>query len=195
MRNTMRHRLLGFYNWLLAPIPFGFAQSAKIAFLRGCGVSIGKRCVILPAVKIRGDGYLAIGDDCVIKSEVVIESCGEIRIGNRVEINHGTYISAIGNSKIVIGDDTRVAHGVSLKGSTHEICGARRCVAGESVFKDIVVGGGSWLCTGCILLPGVTVGRRNVIAAGAVVTKNTPDNALMAGVPATCKKIYEESYA
>lgn len=42
--------------------------------------------------------------------------------------------------------------------------------------------------TRAIILPGVTIGRESVVAAGAVVTKSVPDHVLVAGVPAKVKK-------
>lgn len=47
---------------------------------------------------------------------------------------------------------------------------------------------GAYIGTGAIILPGVTVGREAVIAAGAVVTKDVPDRTMVAGVPAKRKK-------
>lgn len=43
---------------------------------------------------------------------------------------------------------------------------------------------GAWICTGAIVLPGVTIGENAVVAAGAVVTRDVPANTLVAGVPA-----------
>ena len=117
---------------------------------------------------------------------------GGIRIGERCEINHGTYVAANCGSRIAIGDDTHIAHNCSIKGSTHQVdfSSEGKSIAGESRFLDITIGEGSWVCAGVIVLPGVSVGRKNVLAAGAVVTKNTPDFVLMAGVPAEVKKRY-----
>ena len=95
-------------------------------------------------------------------------------------------------AELHIKDDTCIAHNVSLKCSTHRIDISGRSIAGKQEFKNIVIGAGSWLCVGCVILPGVTVGKRNVVAAGAVVTHDTPDNVLMAGVPAILKKNYSE---
>lgn len=39
-------------------------------------------------------------------------------------------------------------------------------------------------CAGAIILPGVTVGENAIVAAGAVVTKDVPDNVIVAGAPA-----------
>ena len=48
----------------------------------------------------------------------------------------------------------------------------------------IILGDNSWVGTGAIILDGVKVGKGAIIGAGAVVTKDVPDYAIVAGVPA-----------
>ncbi len=48
----------------------------------------------------------------------------------------------------------------------------------------VKVGDGTWICTGAILVPGVTIGENSVVAAGAVVTRDVSPNTLVAGSPA-----------
>ncbi|MBN1673412.1 MAG: acyltransferase [Kiritimatiellae bacterium] len=48
----------------------------------------------------------------------------------------------------------------------------------------IVVGEGTWLAAACVVMPGVRIGRHNLICANAVVTRSTRDYAIMAGTPA-----------
>lgn len=48
----------------------------------------------------------------------------------------------------------------------------------------VVVRSNAWLGAGAIILPGVTVGRNSIVAAGAVVTKDVADNTIVGGVPA-----------
>ncbi|MCX8495484.1 MAG: hypothetical protein ORN51_04800 [Akkermansiaceae bacterium] len=55
---------------------------------------------------------------------------------------------------------------------------------GLSSKGEIVVKNGAWLGHGVIVLSGVTIGECAVIGAGSVVTKNVPDYAIAAGVPA-----------
>lgn len=49
---------------------------------------------------------------------------------------------------------------------------------------DIIIGEDCWIGAGCILLPGIKIGRGCVVGAGSVVTKDIPDYAVVAGVPA-----------
>jgi acetyltransferase-like isoleucine patch superfamily enzyme len=54
--------------------------------------------------------------------------------------------------------------------------------------KDIYVGKNVWIGANVTVLPGVNIGDNSVIGAGAVVTKNVPENSLAVGVPAVVKK-------
>ena len=50
--------------------------------------------------------------------------------------------------------------------------------------EPVVIRRKAWIGAGAMILPGVTVGENAIVAAGAVVTKDVPDNAIVAGVPA-----------
>ena len=59
------------------------------------------------------------------------------------------------------------------------------------VAKPITIGNDVWIGGNCTILPGVTIGNNVVIAAGAVVTKDIPDNCVVGGVPAKVIKEIE----
>ena len=50
--------------------------------------------------------------------------------------------------------------------------------------KPIIIGDDVWIGANAVILPGVTIGKHCVVAAGAVVTKDVPDNTIVGGVPA-----------
>lgn len=167
------------------------AHIAAGAVFRGCGdIEIGDNVTIGAGVKINCFGRIKIGNNVEIGEDVFIQSQGEVRIGDNSEVFHRALITANGDSKVIIGSHVRVAHMVSLKTSHHEIDCNGECIAGTTQFSDIRIGDGTWICAGAIVIPGVSVGKKNVIAAGAVVTGNTEDGVLMAGVPARVKKHY-----
>ena len=56
------------------------------------------------------------------------------------------------------------------------------------ITKPIVVGDNCWFGANVSVMQGVTIGAGCVIAAGSVVTKDVPENCMVAGVPATIKK-------
>lgn len=68
----------------------------------------------------------------------------------------------------------------------------RKNVPDLEITKPIVVGSDVYIGTDVIILPGVTIGNKVVIGAGAVVTKNIPDNCVAVGVPARVMKTADE---
>ena len=216
MTNRQKRKI---YNWLSAILPdFGVFKRFRKVFLRRCGVFVHPSVDLCGTVRFVGDGEVFIGENSVIRNSVLflVGSRGRVQLGQNVtiaenvilecwpssnelayvtvgcnvEVMMGSIISANGNSHVRIGDNCRIAHNVSIKASEHEIVDEGPCIGGNATFHDITISDGCWICAGAIIIPGVTVGHRNVIAAGAVVTCGTPDNVLMAGVPATVKKQY-----
>ena len=102
----------------------------------------------------------------------------------------GSLASANGNAHVRINSSCKIAHNVSIKATEHQIVEAGDCIAGDCVFHDITISEGCWICAGAIITPGVRIGRHNVIGAGAVVINDSPDDVLLAGVPAVVKKQY-----
>jgi len=87
------------------------------------------------------------------------------------------------NAPIILGNDVCIGHGVTFVTTNHEMSNPYRR-AGESKPLSIIVEDGVWIAANVTLLPGITVGRGAVIAAGAVVIKDVPANSLVAGIPA-----------
>ena len=56
------------------------------------------------------------------------------------------------------------------------------------IHKEVRIGDNCWIGAGAIILPGVEIGNGCVVAAGSVVTRDVPDNVMVAGVPAIVKK-------
>ena len=61
--------------------------------------------------------------------------------------------------------------------------------------KPVVIGDDVWIGANAVILPGVTIGRHCVVAAGAVVTKDVPDNTVVAGVPAKVIKTLTSNHS
>jgi acetyltransferase-like isoleucine patch superfamily enzyme len=106
-------------------------------------------------------------------------------IGNNVFINHGCSFLDLGG--ITIEDDVLIGPQVKLVTENHPVEPSNR----KSLdLKSIHIGKNVWLGAGAIILPGVTVGENSIVAAGAVVTKDVPNNTIVGGVPArVIKKI------
>ena len=67
----------------------------------------------------------------------------------------------------------------------------RSCTSEAFSKGDIVIGDDVWIGYGAIIMSGVHVGQGAIIAAGSVVTKDIPDNAIAVGVPAKVVKYLE----
>lgn len=55
---------------------------------------------------------------------------------------------------------------------------------GLEIALPISIGNNCWIVSNVSIMPGVTIGNGCIIGVGAVVTKNMPDNSLIAGIPA-----------
>lgn len=106
--------------------------------------------------------------------------CGKnITVGDRVFINMCCCFQDHGG--IEIGDDVLIGHGVYIATLNHVAEPEKR---GDMLPSPVKIGNRVWIGAGARLLPGVTIGDDAVIAMGAVVTKNVPQGAIVAGVPA-----------
>ena len=109
--------------------------------------------------------------------KTLISGWGRLRIGDRVFINSGAVVIAV--KEIVIGDDVALANEVYVMDSnSHGVEGR------DHVEAPVHIGDGSWIGARALILPGVTIGKRVVVAAGSVVTRDVPDEVLVAGNPA-----------
>jgi len=108
-----------------------------------------------------------------------------IRIGQHVFIGLDTYLDCQFPELIDIEDDVTISFRVTVivhddaRRMTHVEAGA-----GAGTVAPVRLRRGCYLGAGCLVLPGITVGERAVVAAGAVVTRDVPPGALVAGVPA-----------
>ena len=165
--------------------------SSDVRFMGSGRIRLGDRVVLHSGVQIGGRGFIDLSNDVKIWNDCVVRANGRIVIEDHTEVFQSSILMANGESTLKIGSNCQVAHMVSLKTSHHFIEPISPCIAGHERFDDITIGDGCWICAGAVVIPGVTIGRKNVVAAGAVVTKDTADYALMAGVPAVQKKLYK----
>ena len=133
---------------------------------------IGKNTRIWEYTNIYG---CQIGNDCNIGSFVEIQN--EVIIGNNVTISTHSFICSL----VIIEDDVFVGHGVmtinDIKPPSFKRTGSKKDWKNTRIKKGAVIG------SNVTLLP-VTIGENAQIGAGSVVTKNVPDNCVVAGNPA-----------
>ena len=106
--------------------------------------------------------------------------CGKnIHIGKNVFINMGCKFQDQGG--IYIGDGALIGHNVVLATLNHAMSPEDRA---SMIPAPIRIGKRVWIGANATVLPGVTIGDGSIVAAGAVVTKDVPENIVVAGVPA-----------
>lgn len=102
-----------------------------------------------------------------------------ITVGKNVFINACCHFQDQGG--ITLGDNCLVGHNVVFATLNHGFAPEER----QSMLPaPIVVGRNVWIGSNSTILQGVTIGDNSIIAAGSVVTKDVPANAIVAGVPA-----------
>lgn len=110
-----------------------------------------------------------------------------IKVGKNVFINSGCCFQDQGG--IELGDGCLIGHQTVIATLNHDISPATRS---SMTPAKVILGKNVWVGAHSTILPGVTIGDNAVIAAGAVVTKDVPANAVVAGVPAKIIKMIEE---
>jgi len=95
-------------------------------------------------------------------------------ITNDIKLKKGTII----NLNCIVGHDTVIGEFV-------EIC------PNVSISGNCEIGNYSFIGTNATILPKIKIGQNVIVAAGAVVTKDVPDNCMVAGIPAIIKKQLE----
>lgn len=102
-----------------------------------------------------------------------------IALGKHVFINHACSFLDMGG--ITLEDHVLIGPRVNLITENHPLNPADRR---SLICQPILIKKNAWIGAGATVLPGVTIGENAVVAAGAVVSKDVPDNTVVAGVPA-----------
>jgi putative colanic acid biosynthesis acetyltransferase WcaF len=127
-----------------------------------------------------------VGNNVRICSSATVLGTGALKIGNDTWIGHQVLI--VSTSRIEIGCCVDIAPRVFIGNGSHQLDPIGAHAAGAGTTGDVVVGDGVWLCAGALLLPGVSIGEKAVVAAGAVVTRDVPARKIVGGVPAAILK-------
>ena len=131
------------------------------------------------------DAMLRIGEDCYIGDKCRIWCAKRIVIGNRVLIAHNVNI--FDTNTHPIDPQMRYTHEKVVKNS-----GIPKEVISEIGEKEVVIDDDAWIGCNSIILKGVKIGKGCIVAAGSVVTKDTPPFSIVAGNPAKVVKYLEQ---
>jgi maltose O-acetyltransferase len=103
-----------------------------------------------------------------------------VTLGRKVYFNFNCVILDV--APVTIGDRVLFGPAVQVYTATHPMDARTRALGIESG-RPVVIGDDVWLGGGAIVCPGVTIGARTVIGAGAVVTRDVPADTFAAGNP------------
>ena len=104
-----------------------------------------------------------------------------IKIGRNVFVNYN--VTMLDGGMITIGDNCLIGPNCQLYTPQHPFDHVLRRKSVETAYP-ITIGEDTWLGGGVVVCPGVTIGKRCIIGAGSVVTKDIPDDCVAAGNPA-----------
>jgi maltose O-acetyltransferase len=134
------------------------SHTARLISYKIAGIKIGKKSRIHMGARFYQPRGIEIGEDTIIGDHVFLD----------------------GRAKLKIGNHTDIASEVMIYNSEHDI--------ESETFKPreekVEIGDYVFIGPRVIVLPGVKIGKGAVLAAGAVVTKDVPDFAIVGGVPA-----------
>lgn len=158
----------------LGPIPYIFCSTSA-------SLTIGQKCTLVNHTKFNTIGI-------VKPCSLAVHGRGSLQIGNHVGLSG---VSVCCYNRIVIEDDVLVGgntaifdtdfHSLEFDSRMDEIQNGRF----EGVkTKPVIVKEGAFIGAYCIVMKGVTVGRRSIIGAGSVVVSDIPEGEIWAGSPA-----------
>lgn len=156
----------------------------KNLFLKSDQTYIDVGCQFISPHRISLSGYVHINANCYFDA-----SNGYIEIGNLSAFNRGIHINASCGGKIVIGEQCMIGPGVIMRTANHNYARNDMPIQNQGHnYGDIIVSDDVWIGANAIILGKIIIGRGAIIGAGAVVTKDVPSMAIVAGVPAKLLK-------
>lgn len=135
---------------------------------------------------------LVLGEQVHLEPDVWITGSQECRItvGGGTFLNRGVMLSA--TDAITIGEHCMFANGCMITDSNHRFDDLELPIPWQGFTSKgpVTIGDNVWAGANVVITSGVTIGRRSVIGAGSVVTRDIPEFSICAGAPATVLRRY-----
>jgi len=122
-----------------------------------------------------------MGDNVAIFEGVIFDAPEMMYFGNNISVNPYCYLAG----EITIGDNVAIAHTTAIHSVNHTWDDLDVPIQYNDVYtKRVTIEDDVWIACNCVILSGVTIGSRSVVAAGAIVNKSVEKNSLVGGNPA-----------
>jgi len=170
-KRIIKYLIFSLWQWIFDFLPL---SPLRICWLRFGGAKIGRNCVVDKIDFINLDrsglGSLTIGNECFLGRGALFDLAGEIMIKDQTTISPRAVI---------------LTH-FSVGFSDHPLIKKF-----PKFVKRTVLDKGCFIGVGSVILAGVTVGSKSLVAASSVVKENVEDKSMVAGAPAKVKRKYE----
>lgn len=181
MLNRHYARLLWRYLWRRALTTGGRRWSTEGMLFLGRRLEIE----IAPKAQVRFGRFVWIGDGSKIRCHE-----GVVEIGEKTVMGQECTISAY--QRVRIGEQCVIADRAMFIDFDHGVVEVERPIRVQGIYKrDVEVGSNVWIGYGACILRGVRVGDNSIVGTNAVVTKDVPANAVVAGSPARVIRMRE----
>lgn len=170
---TAKILLVSFFKIIGPPRILQFGWPVNAAILRAFGAKVSKNRVYIHSPIVlhggrKGYANLTIGDGCLINGNNFLDLSGNITLEKGVSLGPG----------VTIMTHNRYNHNPYLEERLAHTCGV----------KDVLIKQGAGIKAHTLIIHGITIGKNAVVAGGAVVNRDVPDNCFVAGVPARLVK-------
>jgi lipopolysaccharide O-acetyltransferase len=161
-------------------------NKAFSVLVSGAFAAFGRKTVIQLPVRLHGERRIKLGSDVFVGADSWLQALGDgqLEIGDGTSFAGGCVVSAA--TSVRLGKKVLVARNVYVSDHMHAYADSERAVLEQGItqFGSVVIGDGAWLGENVVVCPGVTIGRGAVIGANAVVRDDVPDHSVAVGIPA-----------
>jgi acetyltransferase-like isoleucine patch superfamily enzyme len=162
-----------------------FSCVFSLAFIKACASSFAyylhEHVLWRKRIHIKGHAR--------IHARASVRNAHNVFLGDNVRITMDCCIWAGDEAKITMGDNVLIGPGAKVIASNHGTLRGTPMVFQDRRGADITIGEDVWIGSNAVVVAGVKIGNGAIVGAGAVVTKDVPEFALVAGIPAKLVKM------
>lgn len=164
-----------------------------------CSSTIGKECFVGLRARINTCKYLSIGNNCRIGNDCRFSFYDDFfgttyapKLTIQDNAYLGDHLTILCADEVIIQKNVLMASYITISTENHGMNPELKESYGKQplITAPVNIGEGCWIGEKAVILPGVTIGEKSIIAAASVVTKDVPAYSIVAGNPAKIIKTY-----